>query len=108
MSSISGEAQQPEDPERRRWAEELRARSRSIRIDDEFDLTAQVIRTGEPVFLREVPQELLDEAAGRDPEAALALEEISIRSAITVPLSSRSRSLGALTLVEYLLGPRSA
>ncbi len=55
-----------QDPERRRWAEEMQARSRPIHIDDEFDLTARVIRTGEPVFLREVPQELLDEAAARD------------------------------------------
>ncbi|MFL5960331.1 MAG: ATP-binding protein [Gaiellaceae bacterium] len=88
-----------QDPERRRWAEELRARSRSIRIDDEFDLTARVIRTGEPVFLREVPQELLDEAARRDPQAAEALAQLSIRSAITLPLSTGDRTFGALTLV---------
>jgi PAS domain S-box-containing protein len=88
-----------QDPERKRWAEEMRERSRTIRIDDEFDLTAQVIRTAEPVFLREVPQELLDEAVRRDPNAAAALEEISIRSAITVPLRSGERTFGALTLV---------
>jgi PAS domain S-box-containing protein len=87
------------DPARRRWAEEMQTRTRPSHIDDEFDLTARVLRTGEPVFLREVPQELLDEAAERDPEAARALEEITIRSAITVPLSSGSRHLGALTLV---------
>jgi len=87
------------DPKRRRWAEEMQTRTRPIRIDDEFDLTARVIRTGEPVFLREVPQQLLDEASERDPEAARALEEISIRSAITVPLSSGARNLGVLTLV---------
>ena len=87
------------DPKRRRWAEEMQTRTRPIHIDDEFDLTARVIRTGEPVFLREVPQELLDEAGERDPEAARALEEITIRSAITVPLSSGSRHLGVLTLV---------
>ena len=88
-----------QDPERRRWAEAMRARSRTVLIDDEFDLTARVIRTGEPVFLREVPQELLDEAARRDPNAARALEEISIRSALTVPLRVGSRTFGALTLV---------
>jgi len=88
-----------QDPERKRWAEEMRDSSRTIRIDDEFDLTARVIRTGEPVFLREVPQELLDEAAARDPNAARALEQITIRSAITVPLRSGDRSFGALTLV---------
>jgi PAS domain S-box-containing protein len=88
-----------QDPERKRWAEEVRKRSRQVRIDDEFDLTARVIRTGEPQFLREVPQELLEEAAQRDPVTAEALEHISIRSAITLPLWTGERSLGALTLV---------
>jgi PAS domain S-box-containing protein len=88
-----------QDPERKRWAEEMRVRSRTVRLDDEFDLTAQVIRTGEPVFLREVPQELLDEAVRRDPNAAEALREISIQSAITLPLRAGQRTFGALTLV---------
>jgi PAS domain S-box-containing protein len=88
-----------QDPERRRWAEAMRDTSRTVLIDDEFDLTAQVIRTAEPVFLREVPPELLEEAVRRDPNAARALEELSIRSAITVPLRSGDRTFGALTLV---------
>jgi PAS domain S-box-containing protein len=88
-----------QDPERRRWAEDMQRRTRPVHLDDEFDLTARVIRTGEPVFLPVVPQELLDEAVERDPEAARALEEISIRSAITVALSAGSRHFGALTLV---------
>jgi len=88
-----------QDPERRRWAQEMQARSRTIMIDDEFDLTARVIRTAEPVFLREIPQELLDEAVERDPHAAEALAEITLRSAITVPLRSGARIFGALTLV---------
>jgi PAS domain S-box-containing protein len=89
-----------QDPERKRWAEAVRARSRTVLVDDEFDLTAQVIRTGEPVFLRQVPQELLEEAVRRDPNAAEALKEISIRSAITLPLRSGRRTFGALTLVS--------
>jgi PAS domain S-box-containing protein len=89
-----------QDPERKRWAEEMQARSRTIKIDDESNLTAQVIRTAEPVFLREVPQKLLDEAVERDPNAAEALEHISIRSAITVPLRSGEQTFGALTLVS--------
>ena len=88
-----------QDPERKRWAEEMRTRTRRVRIDDEFDLTARVIRTGEPVFLREVPQELLDEAAERDPVASEALAQIEIRSAITLPLQAGGQTLGALTLV---------
>ncbi|HJQ73668.1 MAG TPA: ATP-binding protein, partial [Gaiellaceae bacterium] len=89
-----------QDPERKRWAESVRAGSRTVMIDDEFDLTARVIRTGEPVFLREIPQELLDEAVRRDPNAAEALREISIRSAATLPLRSGDRIFGALTLVS--------
>ncbi|HLX32959.1 MAG TPA: ATP-binding protein [Gaiellaceae bacterium] len=88
-----------QDPERKRWAEEMQTRTRPVHIDDEFDLTAQVVRTGEPVFLREVPQQLLDEASERDPEAAKALEEITIHSVITLPLRTADRALGALSLV---------
>jgi two-component system phosphate regulon sensor histidine kinase PhoR len=89
-----------QDPERQRWAEAMQANSRTIMIDDEFDLTARVIRTAEPVFLREIPQQLLDDAVERDPNAAAALEEISLRSAITLPLRSGDRTFGALTLVS--------
>ena len=89
-----------QDPERQRWAKEMQSNSRTIMIDDEFDLTARVIRTAEPLFLREIPQELLDQAVERDPNAAAALEEISLRSAITLPLRSGERTFGALTLVS--------
>jgi PAS domain S-box-containing protein len=89
-----------QDPERQRWAKAMQSNSRTIMLDDEFDLTAQVIRTAEPVFLREIPQELLDQAVERDPNAAAALEEISLRSAITLPLRSGERTFGALTLVS--------
>jgi PAS domain S-box-containing protein len=88
-----------QDPERKRWAEEVRRRTRPTFIDDDFDITARVMRTGEPAFLREIPPELLEEAARRDPEAAKALEHISIRSAITLPLRAGDRTFGALTLV---------
>jgi PAS domain S-box-containing protein len=88
-----------QDPDRKRWAEEMQSRTRPVRIDDDFDLTAQVVRTGDPVFLPEVPQELLDQAAERDPQAARALEEISIRSVITLPLRAGDRNLGVITLV---------
>jgi PAS domain S-box-containing protein len=89
-----------QDPARRRWAEELQTRTRTVHIDDETDATAGVIRTGEPIFLPVVPQELLDEAIARDPESARALEEITIRSAITVPLTSASGNRGVLTLIS--------
>jgi PAS domain S-box-containing protein len=87
------------DPEQRRWAEEVRSRTRPTRIDDDFDITARVMRTGEPEFLREVPQELIDEASKRDPAAAAALDHISVRSVIILPLRSSDRTFGALTLI---------
>jgi PAS domain S-box-containing protein len=96
---IEGVAVAHQDPARERWAREIRTRTQPTRIDDEFDLTARVIRTGEPSFLREVPQDLLDEAARRDPVAAEALQHIAIRSAITVPLHTGTRMFGALTLI---------
>jgi PAS domain S-box-containing protein len=87
-----------QDPERQQWAEHLRKRTATT-IDDEYDGTAQVIRSRQPQFLAEVPREMLDEAAARDPEAARALEQITIRGWICVPLTVGERTLGAISLV---------
>jgi PAS domain S-box-containing protein len=88
-----------QDPERQQWAEHLRRRTATT-IEDEYDGTAQVIRSREAQFLPEVPQEMLDEAAARDPEAAKALEQITIRGWICVPLVVGDRTLGAISLVS--------
>jgi PAS domain S-box-containing protein len=87
-----------QNPERKRWAEQVRSRT-PVRVDDDFDVTARVIRTGEPEFVPEVPAELLEEAVRRNPDAAEVLAEVSIRSFVCVPLRVGGRSLGALTLV---------
>jgi PAS domain S-box-containing protein len=87
-----------QDPARQQWAEQLRTRTAST-VDDVHDGTAQVIRSGEAQFLPEVPPEMLAEAAARDPEAARALEQITIRGWICVPLTAGERKLGAVSLV---------
>ena len=59
----------------------------------------QVIRTGEPQLLAEIPDELLT-AAARDEEHLRILRELDLRSAMLVPLRARGRVLGALTFVS--------
>jgi two-component system phosphate regulon sensor histidine kinase PhoR len=59
----------------------------------------QVLRTGQPEFFPELPQELLDEAIGDDEELRRIIDELGLKSTICVPLVARSRTLGALTLI---------
>ncbi len=86
-----------QDPERKRWAEEMRRRTQP-HVDDENG-AARVIRTGEAVFMPEIPAELLEQAARIDPQAAEALESLELRSYVAVPLSVGTETFGALTLV---------
>ncbi len=65
----------------------------------------QVSRTGEPVHLAEIPDELLVAAAADDEHLAL-LRSLGMRSAMVVPLVVRGRSLGAMTLVQAESGHR--
>lgn len=58
-----------------------------------------VSRTGESVFLPEIPDELITSAARDDAHLEL-LRSLGMRSAIVVPLSVREERLGALTLVQ--------
>ena len=86
-----------EDPAKVKWAHELQER---YPPDPDAQLgVSQVIRTGEAEFLPELPQELLDEAVGDDEELRQIVEELGLRSVITVPLNARGRTLGALSLI---------
>ena len=58
----------------------------------------RVIRTGEPMMIREVTDEILHAGAQNDEHHAL-LRALDIRSIIIVPLISRDRVLGTMTLV---------
>jgi serine phosphatase RsbU (regulator of sigma subunit)/PAS domain-containing protein len=59
----------------------------------------RVIRTGTPEWLPEVPDSVLVELAP-DEERLAALRQLDVSSALTLPLASRGRRLGAITVAE--------
>jgi PAS domain S-box-containing protein len=65
-----------------------------------------VIRTGRPEVFLDIPDELLVASAGGDAERLRISRELGLRSAITVPLTARGRTFGALTLVNSESGRR--
>ncbi len=85
------------DPEKVKWAEQLRKRYPPN--PDEPRGVPNVLRTGVPEMMAEIPQELID-AAAIDEEHRQILREIGFRSYMVVPLKARGRVLGALTLVS--------
>jgi signal transduction histidine kinase len=86
-----------QDPAKVAWAEELRQRYPPD--PDAPTGVPHVVRTGEPEFLPEIPQELLEAAGADDPELAEVIRQLGLRSWLCVPLIARGRTLGALTLV---------
>jgi GAF domain-containing protein len=84
------------DPERVRFAREFRQR---YPIDaDAPEGVAAVIRDGATNLTRDITDEMLA-AAARGPEHLALLRELSLRSALVVPLEASGRVIGALTLV---------
>ncbi len=65
----------------------------------------QVIRSGKSELYPEIPSGLL-EAQAHDAEHLALLGELSLHSAVVVPLSSRGRTFGALTFVYAESGRR--
>lgn len=65
----------------------------------------QVLRTGEPLLLEHMPDELLPGMARSEEHLALA-RTLGFRSSLCVPLMARGRVLGALTLVHAESGRR--
>jgi serine phosphatase RsbU (regulator of sigma subunit) len=59
----------------------------------------QVLRSGEPILLRKVPEELLQRIA-QDEEHLGRLRRLGLRSAIVVPLRARGRVAGVLFLAH--------
>ena len=86
-----------EDPDKVRWAYELQERYPPD--PDAPTGVPQVLRSGEPEFFPELPQELLDEAIGDDEELRRIIDELGLKSTICVPLAARARTLGAVTLI---------
>lgn len=58
-----------------------------------------VLRTGEPEMIREIPDELLRESVGDGQQLGM-LRELGLRSYMVVPMIARGRMLGAITLVS--------
>jgi PAS domain S-box-containing protein len=94
---IERQAVAHEDPEKVKWAYELQERY-PPKPDGAYGL-GYVIRTGEPEFLPEISESVLDEAIGEDMELRRIVEELGLHSSICVPLTARGRTLGALTLI---------
>jgi PAS domain S-box-containing protein len=86
-----------QDPAKREWARELQERYPPD-PDAPFGVP-KVLRTGEPDFLPEIPNELLEAAAEGDTEMLEIIRELGLRSSMIVPLIARERTLGALTLI---------
>jgi signal transduction histidine kinase len=86
-----------EDPEKVRWAYELQERYPPDPSQPHG--LPQVLRSGEPEFFPEIPNEILEEAIGDDEELRAIVDQLGLRSTICVPLIARGRTLGALTLI---------
>ena len=91
------------DPEVREWALEM-----SRLYPPPPDAPAgvhQVIRTGQAELYPEIPDEMLREGA-QDEEHYRVLVEFGMRSVIIVPMTTRGRTIGALTFVSGNSGRR--
>jgi PAS domain S-box-containing protein len=86
-----------QDPAKRRWARELQER---YPPDPNAAYgVAKVLRTGEPDFLPEIPDSLLEAATEGDDELLEIIRALGLRSSMSVPLTARERTLGVLTLI---------
>jgi PAS domain S-box-containing protein len=85
------------DPEKVRWAHELRSRF-PVDLDAEQGL-ANVIRTGRSELYPSIPMEQMEAAAAGDAELLAIVHELDIRSVMIVPLIARGQTLGAMQFV---------
>jgi serine phosphatase RsbU (regulator of sigma subunit) len=68
-------------------------------LDSPDSIAAQVIRTGEPILIPEVPPEQLERVMAAGEQLELA-RELGFASVIGVPITARGRMFGALALVR--------
>lgn len=59
---------------------------------------ATVLRTGSPEFYKSITDEMIEEA-GLSPEQLRIIQALGLRSAVVVPLTTRERTIGAITMV---------
>jgi PAS domain S-box-containing protein len=85
------------DPEKIKWAEELRQR---YSPDPKAPGGAsQVVSSGRAEFIAEITDAMLT-AAVQDPELLKILRELELRSSMTVPLTVHGRTLGAISFAS--------
>jgi PAS domain S-box-containing protein len=85
------------NPEKMQWAEQLQ---RQYPADQTGRAgVSRVIRTGEPQMIPEVTPAMI-EAGARDAEHLRVLESMEIRSVLIVPMTTRGRTIGAITLIS--------
>ncbi|HYO66868.1 MAG TPA: GAF domain-containing protein, partial [Archangium sp.] len=90
------------EPEKAALAFEI---ARRWPLDTSHGGIGQVLRTGAPLLLEHMPDELLPSLARSEEHLRLA-RTLGFKSALCVPLLSRGRVLGALTLVHSESGRR--
>ena len=93
------------DPEKLRLAHELSRRS--LAAADEGQGLASVLRTGKSELYESIPPELLEGGAAAA-GGLEAFQEVAPTSAMIVPLASRGRVLGAITLLAAESGRQYA
>jgi PAS domain S-box-containing protein len=85
------------DPEKVKWAKELRKKQGPPDLNGDNG-PAQVIRTGEPIFLPTISDEMIRAAAKNQDELKLLLE-LGFSSVIIVPMKLDNKVVGVLTFV---------
>ena len=86
------------DPEKVRWAHELREK---FPPDPNAPYgVPNVIRTRRAELFPEIPDELLQAATAHTPELSEILDELGLKSSMCVPLVARDRVFGAITFVS--------
>ncbi|HYI15215.1 MAG TPA: PAS domain S-box protein [Thermomicrobiales bacterium] len=84
------------DPEKVNWVLDLQ---KTLRTDDsETGGIALARRTGEPVVYRDISDEMLVQGA-TSPEHLAAMRKLGFRSGVIVPMMSRGRAVGTMSLV---------
>jgi GAF domain-containing protein/PAS domain-containing protein len=66
---------------------------------DLMESAVQVLRSDRPIFLREIPAELLRVLSAK-PQNAELMKSVSPRSLILMPLSARGQTLGVMTFIR--------
>ncbi len=91
------------DPVKTTFGRELQERY-PARLDEDRGV-AQILRSGEPILVREVTDDLLVRAAVDDLHLEL-LRELGLTSVMCVPLTTRDRVVGAITFCAAESGRR--